>query len=197
MKLIYLPTIVLLGAVIGCSNQANMQANNQSTPSDNVRVFQAEDLTGSSKEFKTETGDTSVVSMNEPGWLSFDMDFGVAARYRVQVFAQAASDAQVWVEDYVDNTDGRTYNVTGSIPVTPTDEVAEFFIEGSPFNKGPHKMKFHVSNGSVSLDRVVFTPMVEHQITPESLTQKMDGDEWKLAWSDEFDGDEVDDAKWT
>ena len=88
--------------------------------------------------------------MNEPGWLSFDMDFGVAARYRVQVFAQAASDAQVWVEDYVDNTDGRTYNVTGSIPVTPTDEVAEFFIEGSPFNKGPHKMKFHVSNGSVS-----------------------------------------------
>ena len=61
MKLIYLPTLVLLGAVTACSNQATMQANNQPTPSDNVRVFQAEDLTGSSKEFKTESGDVSVV----------------------------------------------------------------------------------------------------------------------------------------
>jgi beta-glucanase (GH16 family) len=197
MKLIYLPTIVLLGAVITCSNQANMQSNNQQTPSDNVRVFQAEDLTGSSKEFKTESGDANVVNMNEPGWISFEMDFGVAARYRVQVFAQSAADAQVWVEDYIDNSDGRTYNVTGSIPVTATAAVSEFFIEGSPFNKGPHKMKFHVSSGNVMIDKVVFTPMVEHQITPESLTQKMDGDEWKLAWSDEFDGDEVDDANWT
>ena len=92
MKLIYLPTVVLLGAVIACSNQANMQANNQPMPSDNVRVFQAEDLTGSSKKFETESGEASVVLMDEPGWLSFDMDFGVAARYRVQVFAQAAAD---------------------------------------------------------------------------------------------------------
>ena len=84
MNLIYLPTLVLLGAVIGCSNQANMQANNQSTPSDNVRVFQAEDLTGSSKDFKTESGDAIVVNMNEPGWISFEMDFEMRLVFRYQ-----------------------------------------------------------------------------------------------------------------
>ncbi len=160
-------------------------------------VVEAESATGSSTSFETIQGDPAYVDMTSVGWLSYEVTFPVPGRYRVQVYARADAASTFWVEDYIDNPDGRTYNVTGSIAITPNADFSDYFVEGSPFNTGPHPMKFHLSEGAAKIDRVVFTLMKEHQPSPQSLTQKMDGSEWKLVWSDEFEGDAVDQSKWT
>jgi beta-glucanase (GH16 family) len=87
--------------------------------------------------------------------------------------------------------------VTGSIALTAKDGLAGFSIEGTPLNAGKHKMKFHFSDGSIKFDKVEFTLMREHQGSPKSMTQKMDGEKWELVWSDEFDKETIDDSVWT
>ena len=198
MKLLLPVFIVSVGAVMSCVLPGNKHVGAQELNSDQVRVFQTESFTEASTEYKTVEGKpTKFVDMDKSGWLAFDMDFEMAGRYRVQVYAQSDAGAEVWVEDHVDNKDGRTYNVTGTVRVLPGKEFADSFIEGSPFNQGKHKMKLHLGKGAAKIDKVVFTPMKSHQLTPKTMTQKMDGADWNLVWSDEFDGAEVDDSKWT
>lgn len=196
MTIFHLLTVVLLGAVVCSLSQNKLQQEKQKL-SEHVQVFEAENATGSSEPFKTVKGESTFVKMTAEGWLSFDLSCSLAGRYRVQVYAQADAPAAAWVEDYVENTDGRTYNITGNVAISPTADFSEFFIEGSPMNKGVHQMKFHLSKGTAKIDKVVFTPMREHKLTPKSLTQKMDGNEWKLAWSDEFEDGQLDETKWT
>lgn len=160
-------------------------------------VVEAETAAGSSAEFATIQGDPAFVDMTAAGWLSYEVNFPTAGRYRVEVYARADTLSTVWIEDYHDNPDGRTYNVTGSIAISPEADFAAYAVEGSPFNAGPHPMKFHLADGAAKIDRVVFTLMKEHQPSPQSLTQKMDGSAWELVWSDEFDGDAIDESKWT
>lgn len=38
--------------------------------------------------------------------------------------------------------------------------------------------------------------MREQQVTPQTLTQSMEGTEWEVVWSDEFDGTAIDTDKW-
>jgi beta-glucanase (GH16 family) len=110
---------------------------------------------------------------------------------------QSDDGAIVWIEDYYDNKDQRTYDVTGKINIEPSEDIKAFFVEGSPFNKGLHKIKLHVDKGSVVIDKITFSLMKEHSSSPISLTQNMDGQEWELVWSDEFEGDSIDESKWT
>jgi beta-glucanase (GH16 family) len=191
-------TPFILAAAVGCANSTENANKREAGPLDGSQiVVEAETFISSNVEVERKTDDAQHVGMNQPGWLSFDVKFAKPGRYRVQVRAQADAAAAGWVEDYVDNTDGRTYNVTGTIPILPSQEFEDFQIEGSPFNAGEHRMKFHLAEGAAQIDKIVFTLMKEQQPTPDSLTQKMDGTEWKLAWSDEFDGDQVDEKKWT
>jgi beta-glucanase (GH16 family) len=191
-------TIFMLAAAIGCTDSADDSRKTPPAPADGTQVVvEAESYVSSSDPFERKDGDPGNVEMTKPGWLAFDVEFPTAGRYRVQVYAQADADAAGWVEDYIENADGRTYNVTGTIPIPAGNEFADSQKEGSPFNTGIHRMKFHLSEGAASVDKIVFTLMKAHQQTPESRTQKMDGTEWKLVWSDEFDGAGVDDEKWT
>jgi len=135
-------------------------------------------------------------------WVAYDLNVPEAGRYRVDLHAQVLSDkASAWIEDYYDNHDDRTYNITGSIDLgAKTERKAEFDIftkVGSPLNKGIHPIKLHI-DGSVDLEKIVFTLIRPHEETPEFLTQQMDGDEWTVVWADEFDtGDMPDTTKWT
>ena len=59
-------------------------------------------------------------------------------------------------------------------------------------------MKLHLNGKGAKVDWVKFTLMKKHQLTPQTLTQKTDGTEWKIVWSDEFDGEGlIDTSKWT
>jgi len=134
-------------------------------------------------------------------WLTYNIEIPVAGRYKCEFEVQSSVDnANCWLEDYHDNADERTYNVTGIIPV-PKSDSAKFIlvsVDGSPLNKGMHKMKFHFENSGFSLMNLKFTLLKEHQLTPEILTQQMEGKNWELVWSDEFNGNGlISDDNWT
>jgi beta-glucanase (GH16 family) len=163
-------------------------------------VVEAESLHDLSDQSRlNEEGQGESVTLSEGEWLAVDAKFEQAGRYRVEVFGlPLGSDTSVvWVEDYYDNPDGRTYDVTGKIAKTPSPEIQKFSVEGSPFNIGLHKMKVYVSKGSVDIDKIVFTMMKPHKASTEILTQNYEGTDWELVWSDEFEGSQIDQNKWT
>lgn len=160
-------------------------------------VVQAESFAESSNGVKIVGEETKYVSLSKTGWLLFEVTIPEAGRYKLQLHARASAAASAWVEDYVDNKDGRTYNITGAIPVPVGQEFGVSQIDGSPLNSGKHRIKLHVDEGTAQIDKLVFTLMRKQQDTPEMRQQKMDGKDWHLVWADEFDGHRVDENKWS
>ena len=131
----------------------------------------------------------------KPSLSEFTVTIAEPGRYKTEVIAKG--EGAVWVEDYIGNPDGRTYNITGAIPVNSTD-YASVSRDGSPLNAGEHKMKVHSEGENVKIDTVIFHKMIDHQVTPQSMTQGYEGDKWELVWSDEFEGEGAPDLmKWT
>ena len=160
------------------------------------------DTLGNMKIENIEDGGKYVITPAGDSWLAFDVNVPEAGRYKYELNASAlAEGTTAWMEDYIGNKDDRTYNVTGSVPISKGGENDAFVIsskDGSPLNKGVHKMKLHVQGGSANVDWMKFTLMKKHQLTPKTLTQKTDGAAWKIVWSDEFEGEGLPDtSKWT
>jgi len=127
-------------------------------------------------------------------WAAFNMTVKEAGRYETAV--RVKGEGSIWIEDYFSNPDGRTYNITGAMQAAGTDFVV-LMKDGSPLNTGEHDMKIHMT-GNVSVESIMFTKMIDHQDTPELLTQSVEGNNWALVWSDEFEGNGAPDAtKWT
>lgn len=177
--------LAILALCSGCIATSYEDSN------DNGLVFEAERFAASSGDVqKTDSG----VSASGDGWVTFELEVDSVGRYKTEVFAKG--NGSVWVEDYHDNPDGRTYNITGAVNIN-TDAFTLAGKDGSPLNVGKHNMKLHFS-GEVEVDRVQFTKMIDHEYTPTSMTQSTSGSEWKLVWSDEFEGEGAPDAtKWT
>lgn len=189
--------LIALGVLVGCSQkEEKQQATTEAIKVPIAIIVEAESFTGSDAETNL-TEKSEVLTLDSKGWLSYSVDVSEAGRYKVQVIAEATSDsARVWLEDYTDNTDGRTYNITGSIDLQSGQGLVSHFVDGSPLNTGIHQMKLHFPEGNVKVDKVIFTLMVRHQQTPETLTQSMEGSDWDLVWSDEFSGEAVDTTNW-
>lgn len=127
-------------------------------------------------------------------WLEYEIEIPEPGRYRVSFFGISLGKGSIWMEDYVGNKDGRTYNITGSVRIF--NHAAS--VDGSPFNKGLHRVRIHAAGGVTVLDSILLEYIFPHLETPMFLEQKMDGKKWKLVWSDEFDeGDQPDDEKWS
>lgn len=129
-----------------------------------------------------------------PVWAQFDVEIPITGRYRTDVIHRTYG-ATLWVEDYVENTDGRTYDITGPMELeegvnTSGGLVAPFVTgrDGSPLQAGTHRMRLHCSSPELLASGVRFTLIREHQDTPKTLTQSTAGTDWHLVWSDEFDG---------
>ncbi len=162
-------------------------------------LVEAENFTEASVPFAQQTLEEVVyVESGSAGWLAFDVEIAVAGRYQTQVQISNSSDDEVtcWVEDYYDNKDDRTYNITSTLVAAASSSFSTISKDGSPLNTGLHKMKLHV-DGAAKIDWIKFSLIKEHDVTPTTLTQEMSGEEWKVVWSDEFDGDSVDTSKWT
>ena len=116
----------------------------------------------------------------------FDVEIPVAGRYRVEV--SATGNAMLNVEDYIHNKDGRNYDITADMPRQVALVHVVLAKDGSPLNAGLHNMKLHIRDGEASsrLDQVHHC-IKEHELTPYTLQQNVDGDEWVLVWSDEFE----------
>ena len=136
--------------------------------------------------WSSQDGDASIAQ--------FEMSPPITGRYQVEVFGKSDSNYSVWLEDYIDNTDDRTYNITGSICL---DDKGYGSRDGSPMADTKRKMQMHaIGNGIV--DSIRFSLMYAHKETTKKLTQNMEGTDWNLVWSDEFDsGPKPDPSKWS
>jgi len=136
--------------------------------------------------------DSFTISVNDT--LAFEADIKVSGRYKVTVNGQSEG-ATVWVEDYIDNTLDRTFNITGNLSLNGTESTE---VYGSPLNVGTHKMQLHCTEGAATIESVTFDLVQENLPTSENYTQNMSGQEWELVWSDEFDGAGLpDNNKWS
>lgn len=161
-------------------------------------VLQAEDFNGSSVEGLAKEGETAEIGADQ--WLSYDLNVPKLGRYKVEVIGTGSDSAAIWIEDYIDNKDDRTYDITGKMVFQTGDATAMQTLskDGSPLNAGVHKVKIHATKAPVQVDYVKFTLMKEHVATPTTYEQKMDGKEWSLVWSDEFEGTGLPDTtKWS
>ena len=161
-------------------------------------VVQAEDFVNSNGEITKEDG-KHIATTTKESWVTFNVNIPTPGRYKFELNTMGeSSDATAWLEDYIENKDGRTYNVTGEMIVPQNNTFTIINKDGSPLNKGIHKMKLHLKGEKIKVDWMKFTLMKNHQYTPKMLTQKTEGKELELVWSDEFDGEgKVDETKWT
>ncbi|MFK7925441.1 MAG: family 16 glycosylhydrolase [Bacteroidia bacterium] len=161
-------------------------------------------------DFKAQSGDFEKLGegenalINAPedaGWLSYEIIVSEAGRYQVEIEAKASGDdlPELWVEDHIDNTDGRTYNITSTMPFkSATSEFQILSKDGSPLNAGKHQIKLHVGEGSAQIKSINFTLLRPHQLTPTIMEQVTDGDTWEVVWADEFEVNGLPDStKWT
>jgi len=176
--------IFILFVFLGCKTTRENQ---------NVVLLEAEsfDISSDSNALKNEK-----VLLSEGHYLQYTIDIPTDGRYEIEVMASSGKGS-VWIEDYVDNTDDRVYNITGDIHFE-TDRFQSKKKYGSPLAKGLHPIKVHAKNGDVQIDWIKFTLMIERDSISKVIQQKMSGDTWELVWSDEFDGIGLPDTtKWT
>jgi beta-glucanase (GH16 family) len=196
-------TLITLLTVNCTSNKGN---RNVQINSDLCTVtLQAEDYLNSkfAGVEKISENSTMYVKSSSGGWLEYKVQIPEAGRYRVRLSGEALDSSAVtcWIEDYVDNKDGRTYNITGNmilnkVSASGTGNIIE--KDGSPLDSGMHMIRLHYDTGKVVFDKICFDLIKKRISTPLILTQKTSGKEWKLVWSDEFNGTGLPDTtKWT
>ncbi len=186
---------IILGLSILACEANNNTDESQNTPPPAVDQFtiKAGDFLETSDSVTTTDGS---VKVNGKGWLSYEIKVPTAGRYQVDITGQASADGtKLWIEDYIDNKDGRTYDITGKYKLNTSAAPTVTSKYGSPLNQGVHRIKLHYE-GSLALNEVNFKLMKKHQTTPVALMQSMQGDEWEVVWSDEFEGSSVDTSKW-
>lgn len=128
--------------------------------------------------------------------IDFTLPITEAGRYEVKLKASSSDSALIWIEDYIHNPDGRTYNITGNMLAHA--DGSPVGIVGSPLDTGKHAMRLHVSGGKAQIESLTFKLIKRLQKTPAIHEQSMEGEEWDLVWSDEFEGSGLPDStKWS
>ena len=101
----------------------------------------------------------SPTTLTPKTWLSYEVEFEAAGTYRTDVSTSFNRGGVVWIEDYIDNPDGKTSDVTGKITIGSDGSGSD---DGSPFECRKHKIKLHATIGEVTVKEIVFTLMEEH-----------------------------------
>lgn len=195
--------LVLAFSIFSCKEESTIpEAEPEPATSPLSILVEAESFTNSSSGITIQKGNEGMEFIQSPegvSWASYTIEVPKAGRYKFEIQASATTEnSSVWMEDYIDNKDGRTYNITGAISIPSTSEsFSTATIDGSPLNAGSHHMKLHLNGNSIKVDMIKFTLIKAHQETPIAMTQKMDGEELVIVWADEFEGEGIPDTtKW-
>jgi beta-glucanase (GH16 family) len=152
--------------------------------------------------FSDSKDQSTVKTHGDLAWLNYKINIPISGRYRVRLYGKNidTKEANCWIEDYINNKDGRTYNITGNLSLPNKKlKLNEFTqTDGVPFAAGLHYLKVHIENGDVILDKLTLSLIKEHSASPIVRQQNTDGKTWQLVWSDEFNGSGLPDStKWT
>ncbi len=120
MKILFF-TILGLGILVLMTAACN---NKQTTESVSVQI-NAGDFVQASGDVEIKDGADGgkyVGPIKAGGWLVYDVEIPVAGRYSCEVSVSSTSSGSplCWVEDYINNQDGRTYNITAGMAVPNT-----------------------------------------------------------------------------
>ena len=181
-----------IGAILifsmSCTGQSSLQE--KVVQDGTLIVLTTADYSEISPEVKVEDGQFNTTNQ---GWIIFDLNVPQAGRYQVKIYGSGHSEATVYLEDYVDNKEARHYKITGQVSFNKNLGYA--LVDGSPLNIGAHKIKLHIK-GAAIIQKITFTLMSVHESSPQTYTQRMEGADWSMVWSDEFNGTEIDTSKW-
>ena len=173
---------------MSCTGQSSLQE--KVVQDGTLIVLTTADYSEISPEVKVEDGQFNTTNQ---GWIIFDLNVPQAGRYQVKIYGSGHSKATVYLEDYVDNKEARHYKITGQVSFNKNLGYA--LVDGSPLNIGAHKIKLHIK-GAAIIQKITFTLMSVHESSPQTYTQRMEGADWSMVWSDEFNGTEIDTSKW-
>lgn len=169
-------------------------------------------LTVEAENFISNSGNITIVNEKKnviavktsggEAWLSYKINVPISGRYSIRLFVKSEDEltANCWIEDHVNNSDGRTYNISGNMQVREGRSDFKHFIQkdGAPLAAGFHYLKLHIDYGVVVIDKITFSMIKEHKSSPNVFKQNTNGKEWQMVWSDEFNGQGLPDtSKWT
>ncbi len=188
-----------------CSTSFSCSERNARKMASPSLVIEAESYLSNSGNITVITDSKDLVTVQTKGdqaWLNYKIEIAIPGRYSVRLLGRNADvkEANCWIEDYINNKDGRTYNITGNLTLPKKNLKFNEFAQtdGVPFAAGLHYLKVHIENGDVVLDKITLSLIKEHNASPIVRQQKADGKIWQLAWSDEFNGSGLPDStKWT
>ena len=194
MRIYSLISLVLIGWALSSCNTTEM-AREQLNSEISV-LIEAESFNDASS--KNIVG-SDIVKLSANEWLAYEINVPATGRYKIEARCSSLTTGSIWLEDYYNNNDERTYDITGKMnfPGNQDNSFQLISREGSPLKAGKHEIKLHNIDAQVSLDWIKITLIKEHKATPKVFEQKMDGEEWSLVWSDEFNGNGLPDTtKW-
>ena len=142
----------------------------------------------------------SVQTKEDDAWLFYKINVPLSGKYTIRLYAKNVQEknAVCWLEDYFDNKDGKTYNVSGNMIVGGNDSNSREFVQkdSSPMTSSSHYLKLHIEEGAVIFDKLTFTLIREENSFSNVSYSKTEGN-WQLVWSDEFNGHGLPDSnKW-
>lgn len=186
-----LVVVSLALTMVSCFSK--VERNEERRPESTVANFN-----DSSKGVEWNKSENVLIASGKENWANYTLPIESAGRYQFEILARSKSGgATVWMEDYLNNPDDRTYNITSNITIEPSESFEKYIITGSPLNRADHSMRLHIS-GNVEIADFSFTKMRDHEFGSKVMKQSMDGDEYVIAWADEFNnGSEPDTSKWT
>jgi beta-glucanase (GH16 family) len=193
-------TALPLMAILLLSNCANTKNTKSSSPTVIIEAESFIENSGNVTVLNDKPNAGFVKTGQDGSWLSYSVNIPVSGRYIVRLYAknEIISEVKCWLEDYIDNKDGRTYNVTGNMNVVGNSASNFVQIDGSPFEAKTHLMKLHIEKSPLLIDKIELTLIREHKASPVVVKQNAAGKDWKLTWSDEFNGKGlIDETKWT
>ena len=113
----FILTLFVSGILFSCTPPPE-----QGEPSDELtRVIESDDfISVEAKSFYASSSEdiarAKVMKLANDEWLSYEVVIPQAGRYKVEVVGSAPDGGSVWLEDHIENTDDRTYNITGMMP---------------------------------------------------------------------------------
>ncbi len=196
-KLHHYLSLFLFSGLLACQPAVSRENNLSGDASPAEMRIEAENILAHSVGARI---NDSTLHLKEGEWASYQIEVPLTGRYRLSVSALGKAPAGIWVEDYIDNTDGRTYDITGMMQLDSNGNTWQIVgRDGSPLQAGSHKIKLHARGAALAIDWFQLELLKEHQSSPQLLTQNMAGDGgWQLVWSDEFNGNGLpDSSKWS
>lgn len=192
IRLFLFSSLIILGGISGCSEDSAPAPKTAASDSNKTTVESHRFVEASFETSKSE----QPVLLGADQWVRYKIDIPKAGRYKIELKAQVDDTSMFWLEDYVKNTDERTYDITGKMIFLPGQEKTFVVVAkmGAPLNAGTHDIKLHCSKGLGTIASIAFSRIVDHMETPKTYTQNMQGKEWELVWSDEFEGEGLPDT---